>query len=236
MEQLIISVVAFILLVVAVGFFAYNYYRKTRGKLIQLATSLGLDDMKSGATYEAVLDNRKYFYQYYAGSKNNPSYFRIWIDCRSTGGFRIGRETIFDRLFKSLGVAVEIQTGDSQFDRNYFINTDTVAFTRACFDSPDRRQIVIELFNLKFREILHDGKRLEVKISPFRLKENIDKATVESAVKELLALSSELPEDYYEPRVIGTPAWKFKRGIIYTVSLSTLAAGIGALMWGGYQL
>ena len=236
MEQVFIPVFVLILLLSAVvGFVVYRLYRKSRGRVVNFATGLGLDDMKSGMTYEAALDDLKYFYEFFTGSKNNPSYFKIWIDCRSRGGFRIGKETAFDRFFKNLGIAHEIQTGDSQFDRDYYINTDTVAFTRACFNFPERRQAVNELFNLNFKEILHDGKRLEVKISPFRFKENFDKATVESTVKQLVMLSRDLPEDYYEPRVIGTPAWKFKRGIIYVVSTTTLVAGFGCLLLGNIR-
>lgn len=178
------------------------------------------------------MDGQKYFYKYFSGSKDNPSYFKIWIDCRSRGSFRIGKETGFDRFFKSLGIAVEIQTGDSQFDKDYYINTDTVAFTRACFNSPERRQIVNDLFNLKFKEILHDGNHLEIKISPFKFNEDFDKATLESAVERLSAFSKDLPEDYYEPKVIGTPAWKFKRGIIYTVSVISAVLGVAFLIWG----
>ena len=231
MEQALIAFILLILLLAA-GYFIYSLYRKSRRRVVTLAASLGLEDIKSGVTYEAEANGQKYFYKYFSGSKNNPSYFKVWIDCQSRGSFRVGKETGFDRFFKNLGIAVEIQTGDNQFDKDYYINTDTVAFTRACFSSPERRQVVNELFNLNFREIQHDGKHMEAKISPFKFNESFDKSSIESAVKHLVAFSRELPEDYYEPRVVGTPAWKFKRGLIYAVSITSLAAGAGFLIWG----
>jgi hypothetical protein len=231
MEQVLIPVIA-VIIVIAIAAMAYLLYRKTRRRAAALAATLGLDDMKSGQSYEGETHGRKFFYEYYAGSKNNPSYFKIWIDCPGKGDFRIGRESAMDRLFKRLGITVEIQTGDRQFDRDYYINTDSAAFTRACFSSPERRQAVNELFKLNFKKIAHNGNRLEIKITPFTFTEGFDKTTIESAVTQLVAMERELPEDYYEPRVIGTPAWKFKRAVIYTVSITSIVAGFTGLVWG----
>lgn len=231
MDYALIPVIT-VIFFIGVGAMVYVLYRKTRGKVAALAASLGLDDIKSGQSYEAQAQGRTYFYKYYAGSKNNPSYFKIWTDCPCSGGFRIGKESVLDRFFKRLGIAVEIQTGDSLFDRDYYINTDSVAFTSACFNSPERRQAVNELFNLNFKKISLDGNRMEITITPFSLAKDFDKTTIESAVKQLMALGRDLPEDYYEPRVIGTPAWKFKRTVIYTVSITTIVAGIAGLIWG----
>ena len=174
MEQVLIPVIA-VIIVIAIAAMAYLLYRKTRRRAAALAATLGLDDMKSGQSYEGETHGRKFFYEYYAGSKNNPSYFKIWIDCPGKGDFRIGRESAMDRLFKRLGITVEIQTGDRQFDRDYYINTDSAAFTRACFSSPERRQAVNELFKLNFKKIAHNGNRLEIKITPFTFTEGFDK-------------------------------------------------------------
>lgn len=231
MEQVFVPVLILILSL-STGLIIYGIYRKTRRRAVRFAASFGAEEIKSGISYEADVNGRKYYYKYFSGSRNDPSYFKIWIDCRSRGSFRVGRETGLDRFFKRLGIAVEIQTGDSQFDEGYYINTDTVEFTRACFNSPERRQVVNQLFNHKFKEILHDGKHLEIKISPFKFDENFDKTIIEFAVERLSAFSRDWPEDYYEPKVIGTPAWKFKRGIIYAISITSVVAGAGLLIWG----
>lgn len=231
MEQILIPVII-IIFVIGVGALVYILNRKTRGRAAVLAASLGFDEIKSGQTYESQEDGRHFFYKYFAGSKNNPSYFKIWVTCPSGGSFQIGRESALDRLFKNLGITVEIQTGDKQFDRDYFINTDTVAFTSACFSSPERRQAVNELFKLNFKKISHNNNILEISITPFTFSEKFDKATVESAVKQLVVLGHDMPADYYERKVIGTPAWKFQRNIIYTVSITSAVVGVVAMFWG----
>ena len=216
---------------ISIGVMVYILYRKNRFRVTVLAASLGREAMKSGQSYEGEAHGKQFFYQYFAGSRNAPSYFKIWIDCPSRGDFRIGKESFIDRTFKQLGIAVEVQTGDSQFDQDYYLNTNSVAFTGACFSSPERRQAVNELFKLNFKKISHNGKTLEIKITPFTLAKGFDKAIIESAVSQLIALGRDLPEDYYEPRVIGTPAWKFRRAIIYTVSITSVVVGIAGLIW-----
>jgi len=224
--------VIIMVVVLGIGTVVMIIYRKNSSRAAALATSFGFNDLNSGQTYESQVDGTHFFYKYYAGSKNNPSYFKIWITCPSRGAFRIGRETALDRLFKNLGITVELQTGDSRFDRDYFINTDAVAFTSTCFSSSERRRAVNELFKLNFKKISHDGNILEIKITPFTFSENFDKATVEAAVKQLEALGRNMPEDYYERRVAGTPAWKLQRNIIYTVSITSVVLGVVALILG----
>ena len=221
-----------IIFVLATVMLVLVLYRKSRQGAARFATGLGSDELKSGHEYQAQAHGTKYYYVYFAGSKNTPPYFKIWIDCPSRGAFRIGRETALDRFFKQLGITVEIQTGDTQFDRDYFISTDAVAFTRACFSSADCRQRIRELSALGFNKIFHNGRILEAKITPLKFERGPDKTGVEAAVACLAALGRDLPEEFYEQKLVGMTAWKAQRRIIYTLSISAVVLGFIGLLWG----
>lgn len=235
MDSTLIITVGFVLVIV-IGTFVFIiwHYRLQRKKAAQLAAELGTDSLESGKTYEGELNDRKYYYEYYAGSKNNPSYFKISLDCQSTGEFKIVKERRFDRLFKQLGIAVEIQTGDSYFDKTFYIQTDAVEYTRAYLDSAEHREAIKELFALDFNELFYDGERIVIKKSPFSFRDNPDKHFVEATVTELIRLIQHLPDDIYTPMTGRTRAWKQNRAIIYTISIVSTVGGFG-LFFGGLQ-
>lgn len=226
---LIVFAAGFLITFVSVFVLVIRRFRKTRSLLKKLAADLGEEDLKSGMVYEGEKEGVKYYYQYFAGSKNSPSNFKLGLDCPSGGEFKIGRESRFDSFFKRLGITVEIQTGDNEFDREFFVQTNSVPFTRSYLMSPDKREAVKQLFALGYTQVNCDGRRIEARIAPFSQTIIKDKDFVESTLKELGQLTRDLPEEAVGYRAMGIPVWKFRRNLIYAVSIISVVAGAALL-------
>lgn len=79
----------------------------------------------------------------------------VTVKSYSPGFFRVTRERAVDRLSKSTGLAREIETGDSSFDRDFYLWGDP-EFVGSVFASPEKRNTVRELFSLGATELEHD--------------------------------------------------------------------------------
>lgn len=228
--------IAFLTLLVLAAFVAAFYIirnlRQSKARLRKLATDFGRESLDSGTTYEGEQDGCKFYYEYYAGSKNRPSYFRIWLEHPSPVEFRINPERGLDRLFKRLGIAVEIQTGDGEFDRLFYVRTDHATTTRAYLDGAETRAAVKTLHRHGFGQISHDGRIVEARISPFRLGSAPPDIDTDTVVGQLLILAGRLPDSSLERRFAGMPAWKFRRNAVYAGNAVVAAAGLGLLYWG----
>jgi len=218
--------------IVGLGALVPFVLRRRRRAARELSSAIGVDELRSGKTCAGELDGRRYEYEYYAGSRNRPSYFRVRIECSSPGEFKISPETRIDRLFKKLGISAELQTGDVAFDRDFYIHTNTLGFCRTCFASADVRESVRQVAALGYNEIRLDGTRLEAKCTPFSLRSERPAEFLEGAVRGLSELAAGLPREWYEPRTLGVPSWKLARGAVFGVSGLSLAAGVGLLVWG----
>lgn len=209
-----------------------RYALRRKRALNQLASQFGHEDLKSGTAYEGQLNGCTYYYEYYAGSKNRPSYFRIWLECPAEGSFRLGREGWLVGLFKWLGISMEIQTGDSRFDREFYIQTDMVNFTRRFLASPDTREAIRRIHASGYPEFSLDGEIIEARRSPFTpLKGTADLET-DTVVRELKWLAGQVPEESREPRLAGMPAWKLRRNVVYVLTGFGAAAGLGLTLLG----
>lgn len=222
----------FILAAAVILFYIIRHIRLKKSRLRELASDLGREDLKSGKTYEGEQDGHKFYYEYYAGSKNRPSSFRIWLDSPSQGGFKIGRERVLDTFFKRLGIAVEIQTGDAEFDGLFYIRTDHVAFTRSFLYVPETRESMKVVHRLGFTELSHDGKSIEAKISPFNLPKMNTSLNTDAVLGELVELARRMPADSVEKSYTGMPGWKLRRNAVYTINTVVVAGGVGLLVWG----
>ncbi len=220
------------LIIIVILVLVFHYVRKQKQTLNDVAAALGTDKISSGHTYKGELDGVSYYYEYFGGSKNNPSYFQVWLDCESSGEFSITEEGKFDQFFKKIGIAVEIQTGDKSFDQNFYIHTDSVAYTNQYLMDYDKRDMIRKLFELGYSSVEHDGTNMRVKTSPCSLDKLSDLSFVENAVRHLQVLSQKLPAEIFETRVFGAPAWKAKRNLLYTIAVLSLVIGLAGLIWG----
>lgn len=200
----------------------------------RLAEALNSDGLKPGRVYEAVHEGTPYEYVYRPATRNSPSSFSIRLPCASRGEFKVTRESRLDALFKRLGVSVELQTGDRNFDRELYIQTDSVEFTRAYFADYDKREALQKIIQSGCRSVTHDGAVIETVIRPFSPGSDEAAALIGETVNRLRVLTEDLPGDYHEPRMLGLPAWKVRRALVFSVAGASLGGGLAAMLYGLY--
>jgi hypothetical protein len=230
-QPLLIGAVALAMLLGA-GVIAAVVLRRTRRALRGFSAAQGLEALEPGKTYTGELGGQPYECVYHAGSRNRPASFRVRIACPSPGDFTVGPESSFDRLFKKLGIAVEVQTGDPDFDRRFYINTNTVGFCRTYFAKGDVREAMRRIADLSYATVSLDGSTLEAVCSPFAAGKARPDGFVDEAVRALGALAADIPQAWYEPRALGMPRWKLTRAGIFVVAGLSAAGGFGLFLWG----
>ena len=76
--------------------------------------------------------------------------------------FALTREGFLDRVFKFLGVSVELRTGDEEFDRKIYVGGDHPALHRLLTEDARLRQRILALFARGAVRIFSDGRHLWV--------------------------------------------------------------------------
>lgn len=84
----------------------------------------------------------------------------IGIDFKCNAIFKITKEGHWDRLFKKLLIVEEVQTGDVEFDKKFYIASDAPAFKMAIKHDPKIREVIHELFGNSCQHIFCDGYTL----------------------------------------------------------------------------
>jgi len=225
------SAVTLFLVVLLVFLFVAS--RKRRRVLDLLAQKVGA--VGSGRKFTAVHEGVPYRYEYFPGSGNSPSRFQVATDSPLEGSFKIGREKAFDRFSKNLGIAREIQTGDPDFDREFYISSSDEEFARGFFSDAQRRQAVRDVFRLGFTEIKLDKKGMEAVLTPFPLREDIDPSFLPAAAQLLIRLAQDPSVSYVPPAYIEDPSWKTRRIAAFAIPSLLLVAGTASWIWGGAE-
>lgn len=180
---------------------------------------------------EGNYENISFTYLHFRGGKNAPPYFEITIQCPSSGSFKITRESNFDRFFKRLGVCVEIETGDLEFDKMFYIDSSTVEFARQLLSDPKKRNAVRMIFDDGFNELTLSGNLLKSRWNGFPRDNNLEMEKVQQIASFLNIISNDVPV-IYEPERIENSGWKTKRIIAFAIPITLIITGIISLIAG----
>ncbi|MGD2092757.1 MAG: hypothetical protein PVH61_41715 [Candidatus Aminicenantes bacterium] len=191
----------------------------------------GPEMVAKGASGEGTYEGTTYRYKHFKGTDKAPPYFSIMIPCTSSGAFSITPETKFDRFFKKLGVCVEIDTHDAGFDDAFYINTNTIPFTRSFLEKSENRRSIQALFQLGFNYLKHDGQNLTITWRNFPRRTQMEVETMEKAVALLAEQGGSLAKiTTYEMQEPTT--WKQKRLFAFAFPILLAITGITALIIG----
>lgn len=227
------------IIVIALAFctstlFAFIIIRRVRmkqGGLLRVNKNLP-GGLTPGKEISDTCNGTDYFQLFTPGGKNVPSSYKIKIECPSSGFFRIARETGFDRFFKSLGIANEIQSGDKDFDNKFFIETDAVNFTRTYFMSSEKRRAVDSILDHGFTKVEHDGKTMTAICSPVQFKKPLDKTVIQKVVSSLTLLAQNINAHPCEDIDQVNKGWKAKRIVAFTIPVMLFIIGIATFFIG----
>ncbi len=93
------------------------------------------------------------------GGRNRPPQAELSARSALRGEFSIRREGGTEGFFKSIGFAGEAQTGDTEFDRTFYLAGISPEYIRALFSDAQNRDAVRALFALEFDRVeLRDGR------------------------------------------------------------------------------
>ncbi len=177
---------SFFIILVAVIVFSLAIASGRNGVIKQIAAQLKARP-RSGI-FEGNHQGVPYHYRYTTYSKGKGVRLRVSVHCIGGGDFRVVQENPVDRFFKTIGLNVESQTGDSAFDSRFYLLSNAADFTRDCFREESAREAVRRLFAAGYKEVWHDGKTVSASRNQ-RCASDSDAAEITQAVPHLAALS-----------------------------------------------
>jgi len=128
-----------------------------------------------------------------SGKNGRPSSLVVSTPVECDYEFQITGETWFDKFCKNIGLAVEIQTGDSEFDETCYVRSDTVAFTEAYLTDPIKRVAIVDLRRLGFPELILGHGEMSAKWLGFDPNQHDKPDLTTDAATRLVLLSRNLP-------------------------------------------
>ncbi|MCB0272926.1 MAG: hypothetical protein KDD46_07920 [Bdellovibrionales bacterium] len=92
------------------------------------------------------------------------THFKVKFDSKYI--FKFTKESWFDRLMKSLGIAIEIQSGNSRFDQHVYVASDSRSFMQKVCYTPEVQALITQLFiNHEAKYISSNGKTIKINFS-----------------------------------------------------------------------
>ena len=104
--------------------------------------------------YERVLTSR------HRGQAANIVGFVIGMDRRAPTWIRMHAESAADRVFKRLGIANEVQTGDAVFDERVYVSCDHAYVHALLAEAAELRAAVLAAFDAGFHRLQFDGQHV----------------------------------------------------------------------------
>lgn len=192
------------------------------------------NEIKKGSRGQGTVNSSIYSYQYNRGTDKHPPSFHITLECPAEGGFKITRETGFDRFFKKIGVAVEMSTEDREFDKRFYIATDYSDFTRTFMYKSKNRDMINRIFDRGFNRITLKGNQLTMQWDNYRPKAPLTLITVEE-VQQLATYLDNMKQNLPAPgtfAITETGNWKSRRFFIFASAIFLLVSGIVTTLLG----
>lgn len=140
----------------------------------------------SGPGVSGALSGRHFTHRIVPGGRNRPP--RVELSTRSElrGEFAVRREGASEGFFKSIGIAGEAQTGDSAFDREFYLAGVSRDYLEALFADARNRDAVRALFALGFDSVeLQDGQLTAARRGQAQL---LELSALREALEQLAAL------------------------------------------------
>jgi hypothetical protein len=190
-----VELLAFFLVVaLAVGVGIIAIVRSGRTPLRQISRAIG--GSVSGGRVRANHGGTPFecrFHPQYPG--DNTGTLSVMMTAPSIGSFEIRREAAFDRLAKGSGFSEEVQTGDEEFARDFYVTTGDEAFTANVLASQERRAAVRTLLQAGAWAVEHDGSVVRARWISFTIAPETHLGFITAAVSELALLAQGIRQE-----------------------------------------
>lgn len=101
-----------------------------------------------------------YFLKLHRGKHRRIKSFEIGVALPAKVLFRLQKESASDALFKRLGLAQELQTGDVGFDERVYVACDHPALHQLLREDVNTRRRIVQALEMGFDDISSDGEVL----------------------------------------------------------------------------
>lgn len=174
----------------------YGRYRLTKSRA---AKATGRDgDYVHNVPVEYEADGAPYTVLYQPpvkGKNGKPSSLTVSAPAATPSTMQFKRETAFDRLGKSLGIAVEHQTQDFEFDDAVYIRTPSENYAERYLADPSRRAAITDLLGLGFTEVRLTGENVEAVWQSFDPAKNDRPSLTYQAALDLFDMANDVPAE-----------------------------------------
>jgi hypothetical protein len=243
----VIVIVISIFFVAPIGpvtFLIVRYNRKTKKSKEEISAFLGA--AWSGNTISGTHQETPFECYFFPGKKNDSTKYldiKLFFPCPVE--IEIRKEGVGDRMAKKIGLSVEAQTNDPEFDSNYYIDCDNNPFAKQFLSNIETRRIIEELLSIKNAKNVFCGPEyLKLHISPCEPSSpTIDGQIIKAAIDNLGKLRKadmsyhppleeqiHLPAGYGQPHsksstATSTLVYKHASKILPGIGVAALVAG-----------
>lgn len=135
----------------------------------------------------------------------------VGIEAPKGYDYALKKENGIDRLFKSIGLSVEHQTGDRIFDDLVYIVSDNRQFHRQISSNDTLTKTLIDIFNFgksyhcHVREVRHNSGRLWIE---FGVDKAFDEQRMTSLSSKVVPMLDTISREFKSIPVMATGSWK----------------------------
>lgn len=233
--------IAVLLLAVVIGAVAviwgYRRERKLEADITAVvAAYLGIDAAQvapTGQPGQLSHEGRDYHYKVFRPGRNESLKFDIWLAAGNAGHAQIRRERSGDAAAKRIGLVREVQSGDEEFDRRFFIDSPEPLFAERLVADGDRRNAIKSIIDGGFDRVILDAGRVaahnhDISSTPAGA-DRLPLAALLQNLATVAAGQSRIPPH------LGADlrrAWRFRLGALYTVIGVVFVFGFAAMFVG----
>lgn len=178
-----------------------------------------------GAPYEV------FFQPAVQGRGGHASQLTVRVAAPAPTTLTLRKETWFDRLGKTLGIAREHQTGDAEFDQDVYIRAASASYADLFLEHHDKRTAVLHLLDQGFQEVRLTGTDVEAAWVGFDPTTQDLPELPDDAARELLILAEDLPADDPEEAASQTDPRKFFKVLLWTLAIGFAIVLVGAFIY-----
>lgn len=159
-----------------------------------------------------------------------PGELAVQLACAASGQFEVAKEEDSHRFWKQVGLTVEIQTGEADFDRDFYLESDSVPGTQAAFSLPGVRSALRAVFATGCQRVKLEAGQLCAIRKPYEPARDANDLWVGRVAGPLAALATALPMPVDEPRRLGLPAWELRRRLLWGLAFGCFWLSGGPLL------
>lgn len=167
----------------------------------------------------------------------STAFIRIGIDAKDGYDFLFKEESWIDRIFKYIGLSVEYQVGDKEFDDLIYVASDNAFFHQQITDKFEITDAVVQIskivatFNCSLKEIRSQGGQLWVRVKTKKdFEKNNSNSLYSEVVSQLSKISDALVELPENPHEFLKDPFVFKAALILALSSALFVNGMIQLL------